>query len=245
MSGGPAHTSSATLAAARRRILIIEDEPDLVRGLRDALEFEGFDIIAAGLGREGVKLARERAPDLVLLDLMLPDMNGFAVCEEIRATSPLVPIIMLTARSQESDKIRGLEVGADDYVTKPFSVGELVARIGAIFRRLQRGGGIGGPQDEIHIGAAVVFPKRHELVRKGKTHTLSFYEVELVRLLHERAGEPVSRDELLEKIWGVSGHASTRSVDNFVVKLRKKIEENAAKPEHIVTIYGTGYKLLP
>ena len=242
MSGG-AHTSSATLAAGRRRILIIEDEPDLVRGLRDALEFEGFDIVSSGVGREGVELARERAPDLVLLDLMLPDMNGFAVCEEIRATSPLVPIIMLTARSQESDKIRGLEVGADDYVTKPFSVGELVARIGAIFRRLQRGGS-GGPQDEIRIGAAVVFPKRHELVRKGKTHTLSFYEVELVRLLHERAGEPVSRDELLEKIWGVSGHASTRSVDNFVVKLRKKIEENAAKPEHIVTIYGTGYKLL-
>ena len=240
MTGGTSPAS--TLAAARRRILIVEDEPDLVRGLRDALEFEGFDIIAAGLGREGVKLARERGPDLVLLDLMLPDMNGFAVCEEIRAHSPLVPIIMLTARSQESDKIRGLEVGADDYVTKPFSVGELVARIGAIFRRLQRSG---GPQDEIHVGDAVVYPKRHELVRKGKTYGLSFYEVELVRLLAERAGEPVSREELLEKIWGVSGHASTRSVDNFIVKLRKKLEENAAKPEHIVTIYGTGYKLIP
>ena len=234
--------ASSSVTAGRRRILIIEDEPDLVRGLRDALEFEGFDIIAAGLGREGVKLARERGADLVLLDLMLPDMNGFAVCEEIRAVSPLVPIIMLTARSQESDKIRGLEVGADDYVTKPFSVGELVARIGAIFRRLQRSG---GPQDEIHVGDAVVYPKRHELVRKGKTYSLSFYEVELVRLLAERVGEPVSRDELLEKIWGVSGHASTRSVDNFIVKLRKKLEENAAKPEHIVTIYGTGYKLLP
>jgi DNA-binding response OmpR family regulator len=232
----------ASLTSARRRILIIEDEPDLVRGLRDALEFEGFDIISSGVGREGVKLARERGPDLVLLDLMLPDMNGFTVCEEIRAHSPLVPIIMLTARSQESDKIRGLEVGADDYVTKPFSVGELVARIGAIFRRLQRAG---SPQDEIHVGDAVVYPKRHELVRKGKTHALSFYEVELVKLLAERAGEPVSREELLEKIWGVSGHASTRSVDNFIVKLRKKIEENAAKPEHILTIYGTGYKLLP
>ena len=241
MSGG-AHTSSATLAASRRRILIIEDEPDLVRGLRDALEFEGFDIISSGVGREGVKLARERGADLVLLDLMLPDMNGFAVCEEIRAVSPLVPIIMLTARSQESDKIRGLEVGADDYVTKPFSVGELVARIGAIFRRLQRAS---GPGDEIRVGDAVVYPKRHELVRNGKAQALSFYEVELVRLLAERAGEPVSREELLEKIWGVSGHASTRSVDNFIVKLRKKLEANAAKPEHIVTIYGTGYKLLP
>jgi DNA-binding response OmpR family regulator len=238
-------TSSPALPTGRRRILIIEDEPDLVRGLRDALEFEGFVIAAANRGREGVDMAREQVPDLVLLDLMLPDMNGFAVCEEIRTTSPFVPIIMLTARSQESDKIRGLEVGADDYVTKPFSVGELVARIGAIFRRLNRSGAHKEETDEIHVGAAVVHPKRHELVRKGKTYALSFYEVELIRLLHERAGEPVSREEILEKIWGVSGHASTRSVDNFIVKLRKKLEENAAKPEHIVTIYGTGYKLLP
>jgi DNA-binding response OmpR family regulator len=237
-------SSSPSLPAGRRRILIVEDEPDLVRGLRDALEFEGFEIMAANRGREGVEMARERAPDLVLLDLMLPDMNGFAVCEEIRTTSPLVPIIMLTARSQESDKIRGLEVGADDYVTKPFSVGELVARIGAIFRRLGRSG-IQKETDEIRVGTAVIHTKRHELVRKGKTFALSFYEVELIRLLHERAGEPVPRDEILEKIWGVSGHATTRSVDNFIVKLRKKIEENAAKPEHIVTIYGTGYKLLP
>jgi DNA-binding response OmpR family regulator len=234
-------SSSPSLPVARRRILIIEDEPDLVRGLRDALEFEGFEIVATGLGREGVKLARERAPDLVLLDLMLPDINGFSVCEEIRTTSPLVPIIMLTARSQETDKIRGLDAGADDYVTKPFSIGELVARINAIFRRQHRSG---APLDEIHVGAAVVYPKRHELVRKGKTHALSFYEVELIRLLFERTGQPVTREELLEKIWGISGHASTRSVDNFVVKLRKKIEENAAKPQHIVTIYGTGYKLV-
>jgi len=133
-------SSFAPLAGAggKRRILIIEDEPDLVRGLRDALEFEGFEIVSSGLGREGVKLLRDRSPDLVLLDLMLPDANGFAVCEEIRSTHPLVPVIMLTARSQETDKIRGLESGADDYVTKPFSVGELVARIKAIFRRLHR-----------------------------------------------------------------------------------------------------------
>jgi DNA-binding response OmpR family regulator len=226
-----------------RRILVIEDEPDLVRGLRDALEFEGFEVVSAGLGREGARLARERAPDLVLLDLMLPDLNGFAVCEEIRASSPLVPVIMLTARSQETDKIRGLESGADDYVTKPFSVGELVARINAIFRRLHRQAPP-GEGEEIRIGAAVLLPRKHELSRKGKTVTLSFYEVELLRLLWERAGQPVSREEILEKIWGISG-SSTRSVDNFVVKLRKKIEENAAKPQHIVTIYGMGYKLVP
>lgn len=173
--------------AARRRVLVIEDEPDLVRGLRDALEFEGFEVLSAGLGREGIILARDRGPDLVLLDLMLPDMNGFSVCEEIRAANPVIPVIMLTARSQESDKIRGLEVGADDYVTKPFSVGELVARINAIFRRLQR---IAPREEEITVGATVVYPRKHELVRKGKTHALSFYEVELLRLLFERGGQP-------------------------------------------------------
>jgi DNA-binding response OmpR family regulator len=233
--------SPLAAVGARRRILVIEDEPDLVRGLRDALEFEGFEVISSGLGREGVRLLRERGPDLVLLDLMLPDANGFSVCEEIRSTHPLVPVIMLTARSQETDKIRGLDVGADDYVTKPFSIGELVARIKAIFRRLHRA----PANEQMVIGAATVDPLKHELSRKGKVSALSFYEVELLRLLWERSGQPVTREEILEKIWGVSGHATTRSVDNFVVKLRKKIEENAAKPRHIVTIYGTGYKLVP
>lgn len=232
----------APTAAARRRVLVIEDEPDLVRGLRDALEFEGFEVLSAGLGREGIILARDRGPDLVLLDLMLPDMNGFSVCEEIRAANPVIPVIMLTARSQESDKIRGLEVGADDYVTKPFSVGELVARINAIFRRLQR---IAPREEEITVGSTVVYPRKHELVRKGKTHALSFYEVELLRLLFERGGQPVSREEILEKIWGVSSTSSTRGVDNVIVKLRRKIEENPADPRHIVTIYGTGYRLVP
>jgi two-component system, OmpR family, alkaline phosphatase synthesis response regulator PhoP len=227
---------------ARRRILIVEDEPDIARGLRDALEFEQFEVATTGQGRDGVRHVRERGVDLVILDLMLPDINGFSVCEEIRKIQPVVPIIMLTARSQEVDKIRGLEVGADDYVTKPFSIGELVARINAMFRRLQR---VAVPSDEaIRIGEVVVYPRRHELVRNKRTVTLTFYEVEIVRLLHERAGQPVSREEILEKIWGVPGHSSTRSVDNFVVKLRKKIEDNASKPRHIVTIYGTGYKLV-
>jgi DNA-binding response OmpR family regulator len=226
---------------SRRRILIVEDEPDIARGLRDALEFEQFEVTTTGHGREGVKHVRERGVDLVILDLMLPDINGFSVCEEIRKIQPVVPIIMLTARSQEVDKIRGLEVGADDYVTKPFSIGELVARINAMFRRLHRAS---APEDAIRIGEVVIYPRRHELIRNKRTVPLSFYEVEIVRLLHERAGQPVSREEILEKIWGVSMHSTTRSVDNFVVKLRKKIEDNASKPRHIVTIYGTGYKLV-
>jgi DNA-binding response OmpR family regulator len=235
-------TTAAPSPVHRRRVLVIEDEPDIARGLRDALEFEGFDVTSTGLGRDGIKLVRDRGPDMVILDLMLPDINGFAVCEEIRKSHPVIPVIMLTARSQETDKIRGLESGADDYVTKPFSIGELVARINAIFRRLHR---VSPPDEEVVIGAAVVYPRRHELVRNKKTHTLSFYEVELVRLLHERAGQVVSREEILEKIWGASGHSQSRSVDNFVVKLRKKLEDNAAKPRHIVTVYGMGYKLVP
>jgi DNA-binding response OmpR family regulator len=233
--------SSLPTAASRRHILVIEDEPDIARGLRDALEFEQFEVSTTGQGQEGIKYLRDEGADLVILDLMLPDVNGFAVCEEIRRSHPVVPIIMLTARSQETDKIRGLEAGADDYVTKPFSVGELVARINAIFRRLYRG----DPNDEIiQIGQVTVYPRRHEIRRNRKTTSLSFYEVEILRLLHERAGEPVPRDEIMEKIWGVTGGSSSRSVDNFVVKLRKKIEEDAANPRHIVTIYGTGYKLL-
>jgi DNA-binding response OmpR family regulator len=249
-TSSPGAPSPPPAGVSRKLILVVEDEPDIARGLRDALEFEGFDVQTVGTGKEGLELVRQSAPDLVIdlviLDLMLPDLNGFVVCEQIRLSHPTLPIIMLTARSQEADKIRGLEVGADDYVTKPFSVGELVARIGAIFRRLQRTVAAGAGHDEaIQIGDATVFLRRHELVRNKKSYPLSFYEVEIVRILHERAGQPVPRDELLEKIWGVSGASQTRSVDNFVVKLRKKIEENASQPRHIVTIYGMGYKLVP
>jgi DNA-binding response OmpR family regulator len=238
MSNGTSTPSSPQ--SAKRRILVIEDEPDIARGLRDALEFEQFDVTTTGHGREGIRILRERGSDLVILDLMLPDINGFSVCEEIRQSHPVVPIIMLTARSQEIDKIRGLEAGADDYVTKPFSIGELVARINAIFRRLHRSGN----DEAIQIGQVTFHPRRHELVRNRKTIALSFYEVEILRMLFERAGQPVTRDEILEKIWGVSAYGSSRSVDNFVVKLRKKIEDDASSPRHIVTIYGTGYKLV-
>jgi DNA-binding response OmpR family regulator len=243
MTTSPSSSAGLPATGGRKKILIVEDEPDIARGLRDALDFEGFDVSAVGTGNEGIATVRSTTPDLVILDLMLPDQNGFQVCEQIRASHPTLPVIMLTARSQEADKIRGLEVGADDYVTKPFSVGELVARIGAIFRRMQRTAG--SADETITVGEAVIYPRRHELVKDKKTVALSFYEVEIVRLLHERAGQPVPREEILEKIWGVSGASQTRSVDNFVVKLRKKIEDNASQPRHIVTIYGMGYKLVP
>ena len=229
--------------AAHKKILIIEDEPHIVLGLTDALEFEGFGVVSASRGKEGVLLARQEKPDAVLLDLMLPDTNGFKVCEDLRRSDRFVPIIMLTARGQETDKIRGLDAGADDYVTKPFSVGELIARLRAIFRRAARPAETA--QEVFTIGAASVNMTAHSISMRGRVEQLSFYEVELLRLLFERVGQPVSREEILQKIWGVEAGPSNRTVDNFVVKLRKKIESSADKPEHILTVYGFGYKLAP
>ena len=227
---------------AKKTILIIEDEPHIVLGLKDALEFEGFRVASAGKGRDGVALAKHEKPDAVLLDLMLPDINGYKVCEDLRRWNPFVPIIMLTARSQEIDKIRGLDAGADDYVTKPFSIGELIARIRAIFRRASRAPG--GAPESIEVGTAQVSLTGQTLRRNGSEEQLSFYEVELFRLLHERANQPVSREEILTKIWGLEANPSNRTIDNFVVKLRKKIEKSPDKPEHILTVYGFGYKLV-
>jgi DNA-binding response OmpR family regulator len=228
------------MSATAKTILVIEDEPAMALGLTDALGFEGYRVIAAGTGRQGIELARAERPDLVVLDLMLPDTNGYEVCGELRRTSRTTPILILSARSQETDKIRGLDAGADDYVTKPFSVGELVARIRAIFRRVERAS---GADDAVQIGDARVNLAGHMLECRGREHALSFYEVELLRFLLERAGQAVSRDEILDKVWGVSA-INARAVDNFIVKLRKKIEPVPDKPQHILTVYGVGYKLV-
>ena len=230
------------MAERKRTVLIVEDEPHIALGLGDALRFEGFDVLLAETGKKGVLLARGEHPDAIVLDLMLPDMNGYQVCEEVRRIDPFVPIIMLTAKSQEADKIRGLDAGADDYVTKPFGVGELVARLRALFRRVNR------PADvqAFEVGEASVNLSAHTLARKGKKpEKLSFYEVELLRLLHERTGQPVSREEILNKIWGLDASPTNRTIDNFVVKLRKKIERRPDQPDHILTVYGFGYKLIP
>jgi DNA-binding response OmpR family regulator len=230
----------AIVTPAKKTILVIEDEPHIVLGLRDALEFEGFRVVSAGKGKEGVTLARAENPDAVILDLMLPDVNGYQVCEELRRWSSVIPIIMLTARSTETDKIRGLDSGADDYVTKPFSVSELIARMRAIFRRATRSS---AAPETFDLGRAKINFAAHSMTVGGKEHQLSFYEVELLRLLVERTGQPVSRDEILAKIWGLEAGPTNRTVDNFIVKLRKKIEEHPDKPVHILTVYGFGYKL--
>jgi len=223
-----------------KTILVVDDEPHIVLGLKDALEFEGFRVVTASTGAEGVAVHKSERPDAVLLDLMLPDQNGYQVCQQIRESDGRVPVIMLTARAQEADKIRGLDSGADDYVTKPFSVGELSARIRALFRRAGR------PSESLvfSIGEASVNLTAHTVENGGESEALSFYEVELLRLLYERVGQPVSREEILKKIWGLDKHPNNRTIDNFVVKLRKKIERRANQPEHILTVYGFGYKLI-
>ena len=197
---------------------------------------------AAANGREGIIVAKQLKPDVVLLDLMLPDINGYQVCEELRRFDAFLPIIMLTARSQEADKIRGLDAGADDYVTKPFSVAELTARIRAIVRRSKRAPG--SAAEFFDIGDTRVNITAQTVEQGGKSHRLSYYEVELLRMLHERLGQPVARDDILSRIWGLDANASNRTVDNFIVKLRRKVERSPDKPEHILTVYGFGYKLV-
>ena len=225
----------------KRTILVVDDEPHIVLGLKDALEFEGFRVVTATNGKDAVQCARAERPHAVLLDLMLPDKNGYQVCEEIRRFDVAVPILMLTARSQESDKIRGLDSGADDYVTKPFSVGELVARLRALFRRATRTPEIAS----FRIGNATINVITQTLQQDGKpSEQLSFYETELLRLLYEKVGQPVSREEILNKIWGMDANPTNRTIDNFIVKLRKKVEKRPDEPTFILTVYGFGYKLV-
>ena len=225
----------------KKKILIIEDEPALVLGLTDALVFEGFDVVSADTGTAGVALARDNKPHAIILDLMLPDTNGFVVCEQIRQMDRFVPIIMLTARSGEADKIRGLDSGADDYMTKPFSIGELIARMRAMFRRAERPTEL---SETFTVGKTEIDLSAHAVTRGKVSEQLSFYEVGLLRLLYERQGQPVSREEILQKVWGLEAGPSNRTVDNFVVKLRKKLERKPDKPKHILTVYGYGYKLV-
>ncbi len=225
-----------------QKILVVEDEPEMARGLRDILEFEGYQVATAASGKEGLQHVSRTAPDCIILDVMLPDMNGFQVCEKMRQLKVNIPIIMLTAKSQDYDKIRGLEVGADDYLTKPFNVGELLARVMALLRRSSR---YSQETDVIRVGGSLVDVRHFNVQRGKKEYSLSHYEVELFKLLHLNANRPVSRDEILDKVWGTENYPTNRTVDNFIVKLRKKIEEDYRNPKHILTIYGVGYKLSP
>ena len=224
------------------RVLVVEDDEAMAVALKDGFSYEGHEVIVARDGEEGLNFAREEKPDIMILDVMLPKMTGLEVCKLLRGEGSDLPIIMLTARGQEIDKVLGLKLGADDYVTKPFSIGELVARIRALFRRAGRS--VRPSQAEIRIGDINIETGSQTLTHGSETMHLSFYEVELLKFLWERHGEPVSRDEILEKIWGLEAGPNNRTVDNFIVKLRRKIEPKPDRPIHILTVYGIGYKLV-
>ena len=222
-------------------ILIVEDEPDMAIGLRDNLEFEGYGVSIARDGEEALASAAESPPDLILLDLMLPKRNGLDVCRELRRRGLNIPIIMLTARSQETDKVVGLEIGADDYVTKPFSVRELMARVHVQLRRIASEG---GRVEHFRFGEIELDFKRHHAARDGQLLHLTAREFDLLRYFVRRRGETVSRDELLDKVWGMRTYPLSRTVDNHIAKLRQKIERLPAEPEYLITVHGLGYRFL-
>ena len=223
------------------RIVIIEDESELAAGLRDNLEFEHHRVALAPTGAEGLKLAAQKPTDLVLLDIGLPDIDGFEVCRRLRAAGATMPIIILTARGQEIDKVRGLELGADDYVTKPFSLRELLARVHAALRRAERKP---AAKLQFKVGERTVDLVRQKVILPKGELPLGYYESEVLRVLHEHVGEAVPRNELLERIWGVGVGPADRTVDNHIVSLRRKLEPDPKNPRHLLTAHAVGYKLV-
>ena len=223
------------------RILVVEDEPNMVAGLRDNFEFEGYEVITAGDGIEGLRRALEESPDLVILDVMMPKMSGLEVCKQLRAQRDSIPIIMLTARGQELDKVVGLELGADDYVTKPFSIRELLARVKAVLRRTAV---VPKHQDQHSFGNVEVDLKRHRVLRSGKAIDVSSKEFELLKYFICHSGETLSRDRLLEEVWGYENFPTTRTVDTHLVRLRQKLEPDPEQPQYFPTVHGTGYRFV-
>ena len=225
------------------RILIIEDEPDLLRGLEMNLTAEGFECSTASRGDTGVEKALRERPELILLDIMLPGMNGLDVCRELRRKGFEAPIIMLTAKAEEVDRVVGLEIGADDYVTKPFGIRELLARIRVRLRR-HTPAAAEESDTKLRFGNVTVDFHTHEVHRAGERVDLTAKELDVLRLLAKHRGEIVTRDLLLDKVWGYESYPTTRTVDNHILRLRQKLEADPSNPRHILSIYGEGYKFI-
>jgi len=226
----------------KKKILIIEDEKELISGLKLNLDFEGYDVIWALDGQEGLNKALEEKPDLILLDIMLPQKNGLEVCRELRGQNVTIPIIMLTAKGEEVDKVVGLEIGADDYITKPFSVKELLARVKA---HLRRGKGEEKNNPSVYRFDDVEIDFIHfKVKRKEKELDLTSLEVEILKYFVAHRGEVVTREALLNEIWGYERYPSTRTIDNHILKLRKKLQDDPAKAKYIFSVYGEGYRFM-
>lgn len=222
------------------KVLVIEDDPGILRTVADNLRFEKYDVLTAGDGETAYVLQQQQQPDLIVLDLMLPRMSGLELCRKLRADDVQVPVLVLTARGEEVDRVCGLDMGADDYVVKPFSMPELMARVRALLRRSPSG-----------LAATLVFGdvrvdfRRHAAVRGGRSVEMTRKEFALLRFLASREDTVVTRDELLNKVWGFEAYPVTRTVDNHIAGLRAKLEADPARPIYIQTVHGVGYKFVP
>ena len=226
----------------KTKILIVEDDPHILLGLEEILKSEGYEVAVCNRGDKAVDAVAKTHPALVILDVMLPGLSGFDVCKQLRAKKVAAPILMLTAKGQELDKVIGLDCGADDYVTKPFGVRELVARIHALLRRCARE--VSDGEEVFQIGACSVDPKRFELRRGKVTEELTAKELRLLQLFHKHPGEVFSRDKLLNEVWGYNYFGTTRTLDQVIVQVRKKLGDAADNPKHLLTVHGVGYKLI-
>ena len=222
-----------------KTILVIEDDISILRGLKDNLEYEGYDVITETNGEKGLQLAHEKKTDLILLDIMLPGMNGYEICRKLKKEKPELPIIMITARGSEMDKVSGLDIGADDYVTKPFSIPELMARIRAVFRRVAQAYEI---PEQYYFGKVKLDFKKYKAFRDNHEIKLSSKEFAIMEYFIRHEGEAVHRHDLLNEVWGYESMPTTRTVDNFILDLRKKLEENPSKPKHIESVRDIGYR---
>lgn len=227
-----------------KRILIIEDDISILKGLKDVLMFKSYDVLTATDGASGYEAAVEKNPDLIILDIMLPKIDGFTLCKKLRDAGNMTPVLMLTARGEEPDKVQGLDIGADDYVTKPFSLPELLARVRALLRRSPEEGKEKTTPDSLRLGNVFLDFKKYEAFKEGVQLSLTPKEFGVLRCLASRAGDVVTRDELLDEVWGYEKFPTTRTVDNHLAQIRSKIEENPSDPRYLITVHGVGYKLV-
>jgi DNA-binding response OmpR family regulator len=226
--------------APRERILIVEDEAALASGLADLLAGEGYATLTAADGRQALELYGRERPTLILLDVMIPGKSGYEVCREIRRQDPRIPVLMLTAKGQEVDKIAGLELGADDYIVKPFGVGELLARIRAALRK--REAAKDDEEEPLTFGDVRIDPRRMEGLKGERRFPLSARELALLRLFLSRRGQVLDRATLLDQVWGLRYQGTTRTLDQHIAQLRKKIERDPSRPRYLLTVHGVGYR---
>jgi DNA-binding response OmpR family regulator len=230
----------------KTKILIVEDDPHILLGLEEVLKGEGFDIAVCNRGDIALDAVGRHRPSLILLDVMLPGLSGYDICRQLRARKVATPILMLTAKGQEIDKVVGLDLGADDYLTKPFGVREMLARVHALLRRSQASTASGGSDSAaaFQIGTAKIDTKTFQIKRGKGTEELTARELKLLQLFHAHPGEVLSRDRLLNQVWGYNYYGTTRTLDQVIVQLRKKLGDNGSEPKHLITVHGVGYNLV-